>query len=145
MSAQRRTSLAIRGIARYASEGPKQVSTVMTSDANDKAAGIKALQSLINAVPTDPQRAANDEERAFSDFITEKLVDANAPEALIDVISEIAAKIYGKYDMTSPADIVILNNKLTYLIDIANTREDNNAPLSKSMRQQVLDVMRSKL
>ncbi len=117
----------------------------MTSDANDKAAGIKALQSLINAVPTDPQRAANDEERAFSDFITEKLVDANAPEALIDVISEIAAKIYGKYDMTSPADIVILNNKLTYLIDIANTREDNNAPLSKSMRQQVLDVMRSKL
>jgi hypothetical protein len=117
----------------------------MARDANDKAAGIKALQSMINAIPTDPQRAANDEERAFCAFVTEKLVDAYAPEVLIDFMPEIAAKIYGKYDMTSAADTVILNNKLTYLIEVTSTREDDTAPLSKSLKQQVLDVMSSKL
>lgn len=117
----------------------------MSDPENKKPKDIAALQSLIDAVPASPERAATEDETEFAAFINEKLYLANAPQPLMDALSGMAAKIYGKYDLSEPLDVVILNNKLTHLIALTSSLEDTNAPLPAAIERQVKAVMRDKV
>ena len=117
----------------------------MSDQPTQKSIDLAALQSMIDAVPASPERAATSEEVAFVEFINEKLYLANASEALMEALSGMAAKIFGKYDLNDPGDIVILNNKLTYLIGLTNSVPDTSDPLPAALQQQVKAVMRDKV
>lgn len=108
---------------------------------NEKNSKIAALQSKIDAVPASPKREATEQEERFAGFVNDKLLDANAPQFLMDIVTNMAAKICDKYNLTDPADIVILNNKLTYLIDITEAIE---TPLSATQTQLIQNVLRQK-
>lgn len=105
---------------------------------------LAALQALIDAVPTAPQKPPSKVQLQFADFLNDKLLQANAPQVLMDTLTEFAAKIYGAYDLENPADILILNRKLTHLIELTRARADEEAPLPASLRTQIREIMRTK-
>ncbi|MFZ1468672.1 MAG: CatB-related O-acetyltransferase [Paracoccaceae bacterium] len=107
-----------------------------------RSAGTAALQALIDAVPAHPRRAPDAAQQTFAAFLRDKLFDADAPDPLIALLQDEASRLETRYDATDPNAIVALNTKLAHVIEMVTLRPDPQAPLSRDLRQMVLEIMR---
>jgi hypothetical protein len=82
----------------------------------------------------------------FIDLLLEKMADGGLPQPVIDLVAGNAGRIYQGYTLHDPHDIVILNNKIIYLRDLADQAgiTDGSGPVPAPTAGMMLQVMRSK-
>jgi hypothetical protein len=85
-----------------------------------------------------------DQRAAFALLLQEKLLEADAPEPLMQIALSEADRMAGQYRPEDPADVARLNSKLLHLLDVANSRPDPAAPFEAMMERMIREVMRRK-
>lgn len=85
-----------------------------------------------------------DQQMAFALLLREKLLDADAPEPLMQLAANVAGRMAGQYRPEDPADIARLNSKLLHLLDLANSRPDPTAPFEDGLARMIREILRHK-
>lgn len=88
-----------------------------------------------------------DDDDARADFallLHEKLLDADAPEPLMQLAADEAGRMAGQYRSDDPADIARLNSKLLHLLELTNSRPDPAAPFEAGLARMMRDILRYK-
>lgn len=83
---------------------------------------------------------------AFLDLLLHKMSEGGLPQPMLDLVAGNAQRIYQGYALHDPHDVVILNNKLISLRDLADEAgiTDSSGPIGAPISDMVLNVLRSK-
>ncbi len=97
-------------------------------------------------VPPAPWKESAMIDTGFIDLLLEKMAEGGLPQPVINLVAGNAGRIYQGYTLHDPHDIVILNNKLIYLRDLADRAgvADGSGPIREPMAGMMLQVLRSK-
>lgn len=109
---------------------------------DDKIKALRKEVAGINADPPAPKR--HPETVALLQLLKDKLLELDAPDALIALLDEQDVKIFTDYKPTDLYDQQILNNKVMAIYQIATEDLESKPNLSDEAAQQITNIMASK-